>query len=136
MYTVWFCFVFLVAGLVDLSWESLNFSNAQNTEKGMYLYPKMASRLEKSILRAQSKTGNFGLFALYSCYFFFFFISYLAAPWLTYGYYWRTSLTHIMLITAFGLSVFGPKVTRRGWVSTPNWVPSGLWLQWHNPLSN
>ena len=28
-------FVFLVAGLVDLSWESSNFSNAPNTEKEM-----------------------------------------------------------------------------------------------------
>ena len=60
----------------------------------------------------------------------------LAAPWLTFGYYWRNSLTHLMLIIAFGVPIFCPKKTRRGWVSTPNWVPSGLWSQWHNPLSH
>ena len=42
----------------------------------------------------------------------------------------------LMLITAFGLSTFSPKVARRGWVSTSNWVPSGLWSQWHNPLNH
>ena len=34
------------------------------------------------------------------------------------------------------VSIFGPKVTRRVWVSTPKWVPSGLWSQSHNPLSH
>ena len=41
----------------------------------------------------------------------------------------------LMLVTAFGLSIFGPKVARRGWVSTCNWVPSGLWSQCHNPFN-
>ena len=36
--------------------------------------------------------------------------------------------------SAFGLSI-APKVTQRNWVSAPNWVPSGLWSKWHNPLS-
>ena len=76
----------------------------------------MASRLGNCLLRAESKTGNFGLFALYPCYCF---IYCLAAPWLIFGYYWGNSLTHLMLITAFGLSMFGPKVTRKSWVSTP-----------------
>ena len=31
----------------------------------------MASRLGKHLLRAKSKTENFGLFALYLCYFFY-----------------------------------------------------------------
>ena len=42
----------------------------------------------------------------------------------------------LMLITAFGLSIFGPKVAQRGWISTCNLVPSGLWSQWHNPLNH
>ena len=46
-------FVFLVAGLVNLGWESLNFSNAPNTEKEMQLYSKIASRFEKHLLRAK-----------------------------------------------------------------------------------
>ena len=65
-----------------------------------------------------------------------FFICCLAAPWLTSGYYWGNSLTHLMLIISSGLSSFVPKVTQRVWVSTPNWVPSGLWSQWHNPLTH
>ena len=60
----------------------------------------------------------------------------LAAPWLTFGYYWGNSLTHLMLIIASGLSIFGSKVAQRGWISTPNWVPSGFWSQWHNPLTH
>ena len=92
----------------------------------------MSSRLEKHLLRAKGKAENVRLFALYSCYFF---ICCLAAPWLTFGYYWGNSLTHLMSIIAFRQSIFGPKVTRRGWVSTSNWVPNELWSQWHNPLS-
>ena len=64
-----------------------------------------------------------GLFGFYPCYFF---ICCLAALWLIFGYYWRNSLTHLMLITTFGLSIFGPKVTWKGWVSITNWLPSGF----------
>ena len=65
------------------------------------------------------------------------FLSVVSLPtWLTLGYYWRKSLTHLMLISAFELTTFGPKVIRRCWGSTPNWVSSGLWSQWHNPLSH
>ena len=46
----------------------------------------------------------------------------LAAPWPISGFYRGNSLTHPMLITAFGLLVFGPKVIGRGYVATPNWV--------------
>ena len=67
------------------------------------------------------KTGNVGLFALYPCY-----CSCVADPWLTVGYYWGNSLSHLMLIIEFGLSSFGPKVTWRTWVSTPKWVPVGF----------
>ena len=99
----------------------------------------MASRHGKHLLRAK-KTEKFEFFALYPCCSF---ICCLAAPWLSFGYYWGNSLTHLMII-AFGLLIFSPKVTRRGWVSTPNLVPSGppnlvpsgLWLQWHNPLTH
>ena len=83
----------------------------------------MTSRLGKHLLRVKSKTENFGLFALYPCYFF---VCCLDASWLTFVYHWGNSVTHLVLITAFGLSVFGLKVTRMSWVSTPNWVPSGL----------
>ena len=65
-----------------------------------------------------------------------FFICYLAAQWLTFGYSLGNSLTHLMLIIASGLSIFGPKVIPRGWVNTPDWVPSGLWSQWHNLLAH
>ena len=63
--------VFLAAGLVDMSLESLNFSNASNTEKQMLKYPKMAPRLGQHIFKAKSKAGNFGLFALYSSFSFY-----------------------------------------------------------------
>ena len=85
--------------------------------------------LENSSLE---QNENLGLFAFHPCYFF---ICCLGAPWLTFGCYWGNSLTHLMLITTFGLSIFGPKGTWQGWVST-NWVPSGFWWQWHNPLSH
>ena len=58
-------FVFLAAELVELGSESLNFSNALNTEKQMYLYPKTASKLGQHLLRAKSKAENSGLFTLY-----------------------------------------------------------------------
>ena len=65
-----------------------------------------------------------------------FFICCLTAPWPTFSCYRGNCLTHPMLITSFGLSIFGPNVTRRDWISTRNWVPSGLWSQCHNPLSH
>ena len=60
----------------------------------------------------------------------------LDTPCITFGYYWGNSLTHLVLTTAFEVSIFGPKATRRSWVSTPNWVPIWLWSQWYNPLSH
>ena len=77
----------------------------------------MVSRLRQHLLRAKSKVENFGLFALYLCYFF---ICCLAAQWPTFGCNQGNSLTHPTLIIAFGLSIFGPKVTGKGWVSAPN----------------
>ena len=50
--------------------------------------------------------------------------------------YWGNSLTHPILLTAFGLPIFVPRVTGRGWGSTPNWVPSELWSQCLNPFSH
>ena len=61
-----------------------------------------------------------------------FLICCLAVPWPTFDYYRANILTHPMLITAFGPSVFSPKLDWKGWVSTPKWVPSELWLQCHN----
>ena len=63
----------------------------------------------------------------FTLYPFYFFICCLGAPWLTFGHYWGNSFTYLVLITAFVLSTFGPKVTQGGWVSAPCWVPSGLW---------
>ena len=40
-----------------------------------------------------------------------FFIFCFTSPWLIFGFYWANSLPH-MLITAFGQSIFGPKVTQ------------------------
>ena len=93
----------------------------------------MASRLGQHFLRAKSKAENFGLFALYS---FYFFICCLAAQWPIFDCYWGNSLTHPILLTAFGLPIFVPRVTGRGWGSTPNWVPSELWSQCLNPFSH
>ena len=82
----------------------------------MQLYLKMASRLGQHLLRAKYKTENFGLFALYSSYFFC----------LLFGCFGQllavieqiVSLTHSItqcwLITAFGLSVFNPKLDWEG----------------------
>ena len=89
-----------------MSSESLNFSNASNTEKQMYLYPKMASRLEQDL---RLKTLGYLLFILA-----IFFICCLAAPWPTFGCYQANSITHPMLITAFVLSVFGPELEWEG----------------------
>ena len=77
----------------------------------------MASRLGKHLIITQSEAENFGLFALYP---YFLFICFLAALWLTFGYYWGSSLTHLTLTIALGISIFGAKVTRRDWGSTRN----------------
>ena len=87
----------------------------------------MASRLRQNLLRAKSEAENFGLFALYP----YFFICCLAAQQPTFDCYRGNSLTHPMLITAFALSIFGPKVTGRGWVSTSE-CPVGFY---HNAIT-
>ena len=74
--------IFLAAGLVDMSSESLNFPNALNTGKQMYLYPKMASKLDQHLLRAKSKAENSGLFTIYFAISLLFFQS---ALWLPHG---------------------------------------------------
>ena len=74
----------------------------------------MASRLGQHLLRAKSIAENIGLFALYFSYLFFLIFFCLATTWSTFGCYWANSLTHPMLITAFGLSVFDPKLDWEG----------------------
>ena len=91
------------------------------------------SRLRQHLLRAKSKAENFGLFVLYTCYFF---ICCLTTQWATFNCHRGNSLTHPVWITAFGLSIFSPKVSGRGRISTTNWAPSGLWWQCHDPLSH
>ena len=76
----------------------------------------MASRLGHLLLKAKPKVQTTG-------YLLFLRAIFSSAVWLpmaNFGYYHRNSLTHSMLITAFGLSIFGPKVTGSGWVSIPN----------------
>ena len=115
-------FVFLIAGLVDLGSESLNFSNAPNTDKQMQIYPKIASRLGQHLLRA--KPGNLEDWKLWLiCSLSLLFFHRL------FGCYQGNSLIHPMFITAFWLSIFGQIVTGRRLVSTPNWVPSGAITQ-------
>ena len=83
--------------------------------------------LENTSLEQNLRLKNLGYFSLSLL---FFFICCVAATWPTFGYYWGNSLPHLMIITAFRQSFFGPIVTRRGWLSTSNWS------QWHNPLSH
>ena len=88
-----------------MSQESLSFLKSPNTERQMQRYPKMVSRLGQHLLRAKSKTENFGLFALYLCYF----LSALGCAVQTFGCYWGNSLAHPMLITVSGLSILAQK---------------------------
>ena len=72
----------------------------------------MASRLGKHPFRVNLRLDTL------VCFLFFpdiFFNCCLDAPWLSVGYYWGNSGNHLMLITAIGLSIFGPRLTRRGW---------------------
>ena len=73
-------FVFLIAGLVDLGSESLNFSNAPNTDKQMHIYPKIASRLGQHLLRA--KPGNLEDWKLIKAYLLFIPSIFSSAIWL------------------------------------------------------
>ena len=92
----------------------------------------MASRLRKHLLTAKSKAENLDYLLFIPATFYLLFGCSMANCWLLLRKQSHSpDVTHL----AFGLSIFGPKVTRRGWVSTSNWVPSGLWSQWHNPLS-
>ena len=105
--------VFLAAELVEMNSESLHFSNASSIAKQIQLYPQAVSRLGQHLLRANSKVENFGLFALYSS-FFLFLSAHLVAPWPNFGCYLANSLSHPMLITAIGLSDFGPELDWEG----------------------
>ena len=105
--------VFLAAGLVEMNSESLHFSNASSIEKQIQLYPQAVSRLGQHLLRANSKVENFGLFALYSS-FFLFLSAYLVALWPNFGCYLANSLSPPMLLTAIGLSDFGPELDWEG----------------------
>ena len=80
----------------------------------------MASRLGKLLLRAKWELWVICFLSL------LFFIWCLAAPWLSFGYYWGNSLTYLMLITAFGLSSFGLKVTWKCWALQLTECPVGF----------
>ena len=76
----------------------------------------MAYRLGKHLLRAKSKTENFGLFALYPAIFYLLFDCPMANFWLLLRkQYYSPDVNHCICV-----SIFGPQVTQRGWVSTPN----------------
>ena len=79
-------------------------------------------------IRKLKTSGYLLLFLLFS-------ICNLAAQWRTFDYYQENSFIHPMLITAFELLIFGPKVTESSWISTLNWVPSRVWLQCLNQPS-
>ena len=66
--------LFLVTGLVDSCPESLNSLNIQNTEKQMWLDPKVASRFAQNFLRVKSKTENLLFWKLILLTFYFPFI--------------------------------------------------------------
>ena len=88
-------FVFLVAGLVDFNWKSLNFPNAQILKKRCnftlrWLLDLRNTSLEQNL---RLKTLDYLLFIPT------FFICSLAAPWLTFAYYRENSLTHLMSLT-------------------------------------
>ena len=91
----------------------------------------MASRLGQHLLRAKSKTENFGLFSLYLWYFLYLLCGCATANFSLLSRKQSHSPNVNQCIWAI---CFGPKVTKRGWVSRPNWVHSGTWWQLHNPL--
>ena len=98
-------FVFLNAGLVDLDSESLNFSNAPDTEKHTdnlrWLLDLGSTSLEQSLrLKTLVICPLSPLFFLSAVW-----------QWPTFDCYPGNSLIHLMLNTAFGLPCFGPKVT-------------------------
>ena len=90
----------------------------------------MASRLGQHLFRAKSKTENFGLFSLYLCYFLYLLCGCAMANFSLLSRKQSPSPNVNHCIWAI---CFGPKVTKRGWVSTPNWFRSGIWWQLHNP---
>ena len=100
-------FVYVVAGLVD---SGLVTFQIPPILKKRYNFT-LRWLVDLGNMSLKFNNWNFELFALYPCYFF---ICCLSDPWLTVGYYWENSLSHLVLITAFGLSIFGPKVSWRG----------------------
>ena len=90
----------------------------------LFKYPKiLKERPGKHFFRAKSKTENFGLFALYPGYLFYvLFGCPMTNFWLVLKKQCHSAdVNHFV----FRLSIFDPKVTRRGWVPTLNWVLSG-----------
>ena len=108
-----------------------NFPNAPNTEKEIWLYPKMASWLGKH-LRKIEDLKLWVICSLSLLFFYMLFVWPMANCWLLLRKQSQSpDVNHCIWAIKFWF-----KSELEGWVSTLNWVASELWLQWHNALSH
>ena len=88
--------------------------------------------LEKTSCEQSLRLKTFG-------YFLFILAIFLSAVWLHHDHLWLLLKNHShspdVNHCVWAIN-FGPEVTWREWVSSPNWVPIVLWSQWHKPLSH
>ena len=119
-------FVFLVDGLVDLGWESLTFLMPQILKKRCNFTLRLLLDLGNTSLEQNLRLETLDCLLFIPAIFYLLFGCSMVNFWLLL----RKQSHSLMLIIASGLSSFGPKVTWRGWVSTPNWVSSGIWSKW------
>ena len=113
----------MVAGLVDLSWESSNLRIPQTLKEGCKFTLRWLRDLGNTSLEQNLRLNTLGyllfiLAILFTCC--------LDAQWLTFGCYWRNCHSPDANHFASRLSIFDSKVTQRGWVSTLNWVRVGV----------
>ena len=119
--------------LRTLGWKSLNFSNAQILKKRCNFTLRWLLDLENTSLEQNLRLKTLDYLLFIPAIFYLLFDCSMANFWLLLRKQSHSpEVTHL----AFGLSTFGPKVTRRDCVSTPNLVSRGLWSQWHNPLTH
>ena len=89
-------FVFMVAGLGDLIWESSNFSNTPNTKERSKFILRWLRDLGNTFLEQNLRLKTLGyLFFIHAILL----TCCLDAPWLTFDCYWRNSVIHLILIT-------------------------------------
>ena len=110
---------------MDISSESLNFSNASNTKKQMiYLYPKMASRLEQYL---RLKTLGYLLFIPANFFYLLFGCPMANFRLLLNIQYHSPNVNHCIWAISFW-----PRAGIGGVGSLHHWVPSELWSHCHN----